>query len=147
MTGNTHRLRRTRCGAHENLWELDKKARRSHACEPRGDAIALSRFIVGSFIEAHSRRARPAVHEVARSLDSEIGWSGEESPRVARSPHIPSSAERQRTPAMPRAIHRGRVRLQSYVDPPLADRVDHFCAAMGMSESALVKAALNQYLD
>ncbi len=47
---------------------------------------------------------------------------------------------------MPRAIHRGRVRLQSYVDPATADRVDRFCAAMGMSESALVKSALDQYL-
>jgi hypothetical protein len=48
---------------------------------------------------------------------------------------------------MPRAIHRGRVRLQSYVNPPLADRVGRFCAAMGISESALVKSALEQYLD
>jgi hypothetical protein len=48
---------------------------------------------------------------------------------------------------MPRAIHRGRVRLQSYVDPATADRVDRFCASMGMSESALVKASLDQYLD
>jgi hypothetical protein len=48
---------------------------------------------------------------------------------------------------MTRAIHRGRVRLQSYVEPALADRVDRFCGAMGMSESALVKSALNQYLD
>jgi len=47
---------------------------------------------------------------------------------------------------MPRAVHRGRVRLQSYVDPATADRVDRFCAAMGMSESALVKSALDQYL-
>jgi hypothetical protein len=33
------------------------------------------------------------------------------------------------------------------VDPDLADRVDRFCGAMGLSESALVKSALDQYLD
>jgi hypothetical protein len=49
---------------------------------------------------------------------------------------------------MTRKLHRGRVvRLQSYVDPALADRVDKFCGTMGMSESALVKCSLGQYLD
>jgi predicted transcriptional regulator len=33
------------------------------------------------------------------------------------------------------------------MDPGLADRVDRFCTAMGLSESALVKSALGQYLD
>jgi hypothetical protein len=42
---------------------------------------------------------------------------------------------------------RGRVKLQTYMDPALADRVNRFCTAMGLSESALVKCALGQYLD
>jgi hypothetical protein len=33
------------------------------------------------------------------------------------------------------------------VDPALADRVDGYCAARGISESALVQSALGQYLD
>jgi hypothetical protein len=48
---------------------------------------------------------------------------------------------------MTRANRRGRVKLQTYMDPGLSDRVDRFCTAMGLSESALVKSALGQYLD
>lgn len=48
---------------------------------------------------------------------------------------------------MTRATHRGRVRLQSYVDPAFADRVSRYCLAMGVSESAIVKSSLEQYLD
>jgi hypothetical protein len=33
------------------------------------------------------------------------------------------------------------------VSPELSDRVDAYCAAKGLKESALVKAALTQYLD
>jgi hypothetical protein len=47
---------------------------------------------------------------------------------------------------MSRATHRGRARLQSYVDPAFADRVSRYCLAMGVSESAIVKSALDQYL-
>jgi hypothetical protein len=48
---------------------------------------------------------------------------------------------------MSRATHRGRVRLQSYVEPAFADRVNRYCLAMGVSESAIVKSSLDQYLD
>jgi hypothetical protein len=48
---------------------------------------------------------------------------------------------------MTRATHRGRVRLQSYVEPAFADRVSRYCVAMGVSESAIVKSSLDQYLD
>ncbi len=48
---------------------------------------------------------------------------------------------------MTRATHRGRVRLQSYVEPAFADRVSRYCLAMGVTESAIVKSALDQYLD
>jgi hypothetical protein len=48
---------------------------------------------------------------------------------------------------MTRATHRGRVRLQSYVEPAFADRVSRYCLAMGVSESAIVKSSLDQYLD
>jgi hypothetical protein len=47
---------------------------------------------------------------------------------------------------MTRATHRGRVRLQSYVEPAFADRVNHYFVAMGVSESAIVKTSLDQYL-
>jgi hypothetical protein len=33
------------------------------------------------------------------------------------------------------------------MDPGLSGRVDRFCTAMGVSQSALVKSALGQYLD
>jgi hypothetical protein len=36
---------------------------------------------------------------------------------------------------MTRARCRGRVKLQTYMDPGLADRVNRFCTAMGLSES------------
>jgi len=48
---------------------------------------------------------------------------------------------------MSRATHRGRVRLQSYVEPAFADRVNRYCVAMGVSESAIVRSSLDQYLD
>jgi hypothetical protein len=48
---------------------------------------------------------------------------------------------------MTRATHRGRVRLQSYVEPAFADRVNRYCVAMGVSESAIVQSSLEQYLD
>ena len=46
-----------------------------------------------------------------------------------------------------KGLYRGHVRLQSYVEPELAQRIDRFCAASGMSESALVKSSVCQYLD
>jgi hypothetical protein len=48
---------------------------------------------------------------------------------------------------MKRSIYRGLVRLQSYVEAALAERVDRFCASTGLSESALIKSALAKYLD
>jgi hypothetical protein len=48
---------------------------------------------------------------------------------------------------MPRSTHRGRVRLQSYVEPEFADQINRYCVAMGVSESALVKSSLHQYLS
>jgi hypothetical protein len=41
----------------------------------------------------------------------------------------------------------GRVRLQPYVPPELAQRLSAFCTASRASESAVVQAALGQYLD
>ena len=46
-----------------------------------------------------------------------------------------------------KGLYRGHVRLQSYVDPELSQRVDRFCAATGLSESTLVKSSLRQYMD
>jgi hypothetical protein len=46
-----------------------------------------------------------------------------------------------------KGLYRGHVRLQSYVEPELAQRIDRFCAASGVSESALVKSSVRQYLD
>jgi hypothetical protein len=46
-----------------------------------------------------------------------------------------------------KGLYRGHVRLQSYVEPELAQRIDRFCAASGVSESALVKSSVCQYLD
>lgn len=40
-----------------------------------------------------------------------------------------------------------RVRLQPYVQPELSERLSAFCAAAGATESAVVQAALRQYLD
>jgi hypothetical protein len=48
---------------------------------------------------------------------------------------------------MSKTSRRGRVRLQPYVDASLSRRLDAFCAAIGASESAVVHAALVQYLD
>ena len=48
---------------------------------------------------------------------------------------------------MARSIYRGLVRLQSYVEPAVAERVDRFCAATGLSESTLPKSSVCQYLD
>ncbi|HEV3189559.1 MAG TPA: hypothetical protein VGY54_03635 [Polyangiaceae bacterium] len=48
---------------------------------------------------------------------------------------------------MARSIYRGLVRLQSYVEPVVAERVDRFCAATGLSESTLLKSSVCQYLD
>jgi hypothetical protein len=48
---------------------------------------------------------------------------------------------------MKKAVHRGRVRLQAYIDPALAERVERFCATTCVTESAVVKSSLDQYLD
>jgi hypothetical protein len=48
---------------------------------------------------------------------------------------------------MTRTIRRGHMRLQSYIEPELAQRIDRFCAATGISESALIKSSVSQYLD
>jgi hypothetical protein len=48
---------------------------------------------------------------------------------------------------MKRSLYRGFVRLQSYVEPATADRVDQYCADTGLSESALIKSSLTKYLD
>jgi hypothetical protein len=46
-----------------------------------------------------------------------------------------------------KGIYRGHVRLQSYVEPDLGQRIDRFCAASGVSQSALIKSSVRQYLD
>ena len=48
---------------------------------------------------------------------------------------------------MTKTVRRGRVRLLPYVDPALAQRVDQFCAATDVTVSAVVAAAIQQYLD
>jgi len=48
---------------------------------------------------------------------------------------------------MTKIVRRGRVRLQPYVDGALAQRLDQFCAATDVTESAVVVAAIRQYLD
>jgi hypothetical protein len=48
---------------------------------------------------------------------------------------------------MKRSFYRGLVRLQSYVEAAVAERVDKFCASTGLSENALIKSALGKYLD
>jgi len=48
---------------------------------------------------------------------------------------------------MTKTVRRGRVRLLPYVDPALAQRVDQFCAATDVTVSAVVAAAIGQYLD
>jgi hypothetical protein len=42
---------------------------------------------------------------------------------------------------------RKRVRLQAYVEPELAERVAHRRAAMGTSESGIVRSSVLQFLD
>jgi predicted DNA-binding protein len=48
---------------------------------------------------------------------------------------------------MRKTVRRGRVRLLPYVEPELAERLDKFCAASDATESAVVGAAIQQYLD
>lgn len=48
---------------------------------------------------------------------------------------------------MKKAVHKGRVRLQAYIDPALAERVERLCATNCVTESAVVKSSLDQYLD
>ena len=48
---------------------------------------------------------------------------------------------------MTKILRRGRVRLQPYVDGALAQRLDQFCGATDVTESAVVVAAIRQYLD
>ena len=48
---------------------------------------------------------------------------------------------------MSKTVRRGRVRLQPYVDGALAERLDQFCAATDVTVSAVVVAAIRQYLD
>ena len=48
---------------------------------------------------------------------------------------------------MNKVVRRGRVRLQPYVDGELGRRLDQFCAATDVTESAVVAAAIRQYLD
>jgi hypothetical protein len=44
-------------------------------------------------------------------------------------------------------MYRRLARLQSYVDPALADKVDRHCKANGLSESKLIKSLVTKYLD
>jgi hypothetical protein len=48
---------------------------------------------------------------------------------------------------MKRTPRRGRIRLQSYIETPMGQRLEAFCAAKGLTEGAVVHAALGQYLD
>ncbi|MGD0679094.1 MAG: hypothetical protein ABSC94_27145 [Polyangiaceae bacterium] len=48
---------------------------------------------------------------------------------------------------MSKIVRGGRVRLQPYLEPVLAGRMEKYCAASGATESAVVAAALRQYLD
>ena len=48
---------------------------------------------------------------------------------------------------MNRIVRRGRVRLQPYVEGALAERLEQFCAATDVTVSAVVVAAIRQYLD
>jgi hypothetical protein len=48
---------------------------------------------------------------------------------------------------MKRTPRRERVRLQSYIEPSLGQRLKAFCAAQGLTEGAVVQAALEQYFD
>jgi hypothetical protein len=44
-------------------------------------------------------------------------------------------------------MYRKLVRLQSYVDPEFADKVDRYCDAKGLSESKLIRASVAKYID
>lgn len=48
---------------------------------------------------------------------------------------------------MKKTVRRGRVRLLPYVPAELGERVVSVCASSGVTESAVVEAALRQYLD
>jgi hypothetical protein len=48
---------------------------------------------------------------------------------------------------MKKTIRRGRVRLLPYVQAEVAERLDKFCAASNATESAVVGAAIRQYID
>src|SRR5579859_5299145 len=48
---------------------------------------------------------------------------------------------------MSKTVRRGRIRLLPYVEPELAQRLNKFCAASDATESAVVGAAIRQYLD
>jgi hypothetical protein len=48
---------------------------------------------------------------------------------------------------MKKTVRRGRVRLLPYVPADLGERVVSVCASSGVTESAVVEAALRQYLD
>ena len=48
---------------------------------------------------------------------------------------------------MTKLVRRGRVRLQPYVDVEVSKRLDRFCAATDSTVSAVVLAAVQQYLD
>jgi len=47
---------------------------------------------------------------------------------------------------MKKTIRRGRVRLLPYVQVEVAERLDKFCAASNATESAVVGAAIRQYI-
>jgi hypothetical protein len=46
-----------------------------------------------------------------------------------------------------KTVRRGRVRLLPYVEAALAGRLDEYCAATDVTESAVIGAAIRQYLD
>ena len=48
---------------------------------------------------------------------------------------------------MKRTPRRGRIRLQSYIESAMGQRLEAFCAAKGLTEGAVVHAALGQYFD
>jgi hypothetical protein len=48
---------------------------------------------------------------------------------------------------MARTMYRRRARLQSYVEPDFADKVDCYCKAKGLTESKLIRSAVAKYID
>lgn len=48
---------------------------------------------------------------------------------------------------MRKAVRSGRIRLMPYVEPELAQRLEKYCAALDATQSAVVAAALRQYMD